>query len=208
MTWRRQLLYLADRMQVRLQPVLQHSQLAERTWVRVIDSIVARQTDRSYFRRTILPAIPAGGFRKALFVGVRGYTRSYERWFREAGIEFWTSDIDPAAQRYGAKGRHAVADVRDLDQTFLPGSFDLVILNGVFGWGVNEPQGMQQTLRAIAHVLQPNGMLLVGWNHDRSPDPTDMAMLENFEVAAPGGLPARKAFPDVTHVYSWYRRRL
>jgi Methyltransferase domain len=168
MTWRRRLLRLADLTQLRLQPVLDRSHLAERAWVRIIDAVVARQTDRGYFRRSILPAIRSAGFRKVLFIGVRGYTRSYDWWFRKAGIEFWTSDIDPAAARYGARDRHAVADVRDLDKTFLPGSFDLVILNGVFGWGVDEPQGMAQTLHGIAHVLEDGGMLLVGWNHDRS----------------------------------------
>ena len=82
-----------------------------------------------------------------------------------------------------------------------------MILNGVFGWGVNDPESMEQTLRGIARVLRPEGALLVGWNDDRSPDPSSLAVTEElFASRAPAGLPARQGFSDVTHVYSWYRR--
>jgi hypothetical protein len=145
---------------------------------------------------------------KVLFVGVRAYTRSYEQWFVAAGAEFWTTDIDPAAARYGAEGRHRAGDISKADQLFPQARFDLVILNGIFGWGVDDPRHMDATLVALHAILEKDGLLLVGWNHDRSPDPDTLpAMQTLFSAASVGGLPARQGFNDVTHVYSWYRRR-
>ena len=97
--------------------------------------------------------------------------------------------------------------MRNLDAAFRPGFFDLVMLNGVFGWGVDAPDHMEQTLEAIAEVLAPGGTLLIGWNHDRSPDPDTLSNIALFEPADYDGLPHRKSFEDVTHRYAWYRRK-
>ena len=198
----------ADRLEPALRPLILRSSLLARGWVKLLDAIVARQSDRRVMRKSILPALAAAGFEKVLFVGTRGYTQAYGRAFRNSRTEYWTSDVDPEAARYGADGRHITCDVREIDTVVSPASFDLVVLNGIFGWGVDDTADMDRAVRAICTVLADGGFLLIGWNHDRSPDPESLpAMAECFAAAALDGLPARQGFADVTHVYCWYRKR-
>ena len=197
----------ADRFDRSMRPMINRSRAVERAWVAVLDAIVARQSDRVHLRNVILPAIARGGLARVLFVGVRGYTRSYGEAFQGTSTEFWTSDIDPAAAPCGAPGRHVIGDACRLDEAFPDKNFDLVVMNGVFGWGLDDPAGMDRAVVAAHRVLAPGGWLLLGWNADRIADPDTLPAIAGlFAPAAFGRLPPRTAFPDVTHVYAWYRR--
>jgi hypothetical protein len=169
--------------------------------------VVGQQSDRVYFRKTILPALAEAQPRRILFVGVRGYTRSYAKAFRGRAVEFWTSDIDPAAARYGAPNRHVTEDLRDLHAAFPPEFFDVIIVNGVLGWGVDTPEDIHRALVATEAVLAPRGLMLLGCNSDRTPDPDDLPGIDLFEPVSFATLPHRKSFEDVTHLYAWYRKR-
>src|SRR5687768_11038380 len=135
----RQLLVAADRLDRRYRAVLSRIRLVEQAWIAVLDYLVARQSDRRYLREVIFPSVASAGRSRVLFVGVRGYTKSYGSIFERVGVEFWTCDIDPAASPYGAPNRHATADARRLDSAFSLQFFDVVMLNGLFGWGVDLP---------------------------------------------------------------------
>lgn len=203
----RQLHRTVDRLDRAARPLIRRSPAAEKAWIRMLDGIVALQSDRRYMTRNILPTIAAAGFRKVLFVGTRGYTAAYGKMFDGTGTEFWTSDIDPDAARYGAPGRHVTCDVGEIDRHFPAGTFDLVILNGILGWGVDSRVAMRGVFRALNRTLAPGGLLLVGWNADRLADPATLPFVEAlFQPTGFGHLPGRKAFSDVTHVYRWFRK--
>ena len=206
--WAKRLHRTADRVDVAFRPMLGRAPALEAAWIRALDRIVAAQADRRYLRKTILPAIRGAAPERVLFVGVRGYTRRYGATFRGAATEYWTSDIDPAAAAYGAPGRHVVGDLCELDRLFAPEGFQIVMVNGVFGWGLDEPGRMERAIRAVHSVLASRGVLLLGWNSDRVTDPEELpALQELFAPAVFAGLPQRRAFADVTHVYGWYRKR-
>jgi SAM-dependent methyltransferase len=186
---------------------LRQTTAGERGWVLMLDGIVARQTDRRYLRDTILPALRRAKLSRALIVGVRRYSAGLEAAFDPAETECWTCDIDPAVELFGAPGAHVIQDVRSLDQSFPPGFFDLVVLNGVFGWGVDKTEDMNAAVKAIQHVLAPGGYLLIGWNADRTEAPDTLTSIAGaFAPANLFGLPHRKSFSDVTHVYAWFRK--
>jgi hypothetical protein len=206
-SWPRRLHAFADRLDRRYGRLLRATGATERAWIAALDAIVASQSDRRYFSKAIFPALARRGLKRLLFVGVRGYTARYRKAFEAAEIEFWTCDIDPEAARHGAPGRHRTADACRLDQTFSSGFFDCVIMNGVFGWGVDAPEDMDRALVAAHAVLASRGVLLLGWNSDRSPDPNTLPAIRFFEPIGFGDLPARKTFADVTHVYAWYQAR-
>lgn len=70
-----------------------------------------------------------------LFVGCAWYAHRYERLL--PGRDYWTIDPDPWKRRFGAR-RHVVAEFERLDAHVARGSFDLIVCNGVFGWGLDD----------------------------------------------------------------------
>jgi SAM-dependent methyltransferase len=96
-----------------------------------------------------------------LFVGTRWYTRHYAEGWGEK--RFVTLDVDPAAARFGAQ-HHVTASAADVALHLAPGSFDAVIFNGVYGWGMNDADDVQRALLGFHQVLRPRGHLVFGWN--------------------------------------------
>jgi SAM-dependent methyltransferase len=162
-------------------------------------------SDRLYMTENILPALALSKVQRLLFVGCREYTARYGRRLTPAGIDYWTTDIDPAAAVWGEKGRHIVCDVAKIDDACPAESFDAVLLNGVIGSGVDEESAMNRAVKAIARILRPNGILLIGWNSDKKhPDPTELESVALYFNRQPAlNLPLRKTFPDTDHVYDW-----
>jgi len=132
------------------------------------------------------------------------YTVHYGKQLTRAAIDYWTTDIDPEAANWGEKGRHIVCDVAKIDEVCPSESFDAVLLHGVFGFGVDERNEMNRTVGAIACILRPRGILLIGWNTQKTPDPTELQAVRLYfhrEQVFP--LPLRKTFSNSDHVYDW-----
>jgi hypothetical protein len=162
-------------------------------------------TDRQYMTRRILPALASAKLKRVLFVGCKPYTARYGKQLTRNPIEYWTTDIDPAAAIWGEKNHHIVCDIRKIDDVCLPESFDAVLLNGILGTGVDEESEINYALNAVARILRPDGILLIGWNsHNKHPDPMELeAVTKNFRREQVLPLPLRKTFPDTDHVYDW-----
>jgi SAM-dependent methyltransferase len=154
----------------------------------------------------ILPALAAAKLERVLFVGCKAYTARYGRQLDRAATDYWTTDINPAAAIWGEKDHHLVCDIANIDDVCAAESFDAVLLNGVIGDGVDDEGAMNRTVTAIAHILRPNGILLIGWNSLKEhPDPRELeAVTTCFRHECVLPLPARKTFPDTDHVYDWF----
>ena len=118
--------------------------------------------DRVFLEDVIVPGFLAGDeIRHVLDIGVAWYTRSYPRLF--AGVDYWTIDVDPEKQRIAGPNHHTLSATHLTDK-FEPGTFDLILCNGVIGWGLNDPKDVGKALDEIADVMRPGGWLVVGWN--------------------------------------------
>ncbi len=149
-----------------------------------------------------------GGARKVLSIGVAYYNAHHAAIFAARGTELWTIDVDPQCERWGSPGRHVIGNALDLDAYFPPDTFDVVILNGVLGYGIDDQASVGRALAAIAAVLKPNGRLVIGWNHDKADDPT--AVPEARELFRPyPGLDGTShlALEDDTMVYDFLEKR-
>ena len=166
---------------------------------------------RKFIHQTLLPLLAGVNCANLLFIGIQGYNRQIARTCRSLGLTLWTIDIDPAAVRWGVPGRHIVGDVRTLDQQIAPGFFDAAIMNGVLGYGVDDPQGAEAAIHALATVVKPDGFVVVGWNPGRVSDYRDLAVARKSLVPAQlGGLRASVEFPPDAvqshpHRYDLYR---
>jgi SAM-dependent methyltransferase len=162
-------------------------------------------SDRRYMTQDILAALVKQQVQRVLFVGCRAYTARYGGRLARAGVDYWTTDIDPEAAIWGARGRHIVSDITKIDDVCDPESFDAILLNGVIGDGVDDEDAMNRAVEAIARILKPGGILLIGWNSDKDhPDPMRLAAVATYFChQCPLPLPLRKTFPDTDHVYDW-----
>jgi len=165
--------------------------------------------DRRILEQHILPEFARRPeISRILFVGCAAYTQQYEQLF--SGREYWT--IDPVARRrrYGSS-RHIVDTLQNLGHYVAPDYFDLILCNGVLGWGLNTPADADAALTACYSHLRPGGELLVGWN-DISPRnrvaPDDIPALTRFEARAfASGQQTRLRVEAANrHVFDFYRR--
>jgi SAM-dependent methyltransferase len=165
--------------------------------------------DRAYLEGVIF-AWAAQTPRTILFAGTRLYTAHYPQLL--PGSDFHTIDIEPGNRVYGARGRHVTASVTALDQHYPPALFDMVILNGVIGWGLNERADVETALAQAAHVLKPGGILILGWNNvaPRNAVPPDsLAGLQAFAAFAPPFLSGHRheTATPMRHTFDFYARR-
>jgi hypothetical protein len=176
-----------------------------RLYARFDDSMMLLRKDRAYLKHELLPAVGRRGG-KALFIGCQRYTRHYPSLLTAHGAECWTIDIDPTVARWGAPQRHTIGDIRDGSDHWLLASFDTIILNGVFGFGLDCVRDQDEALLACCHLLKEEGCLILGWNFDRSAEPTELPTLrDHFQPSSFPGLAQRQMFAKSTHVYGTFR---
>lgn len=166
--------------------------------------------DRRLLEQCILPYYAArADVRSVLFVGVGWYTEAYEALF--AGRRYVTLDMDPRVARHGSRQHHVVGSAVEAGQLFGPGAFDLVVFNGVFGWGLDERADVNAALESFHHVLRPGGELVVGWNDVASRRPYEFSSseaLRHFEPVTlpPLGVAQLQLETDNRHRFEFYRR--
>lgn len=157
--------------------------------------------DRRALADIYLPALAERGGR-ILWVGCRRYTAGDYAALEQNGAEVWTTDIDPRAARWGRVGRHQTGDICKAGAIFDDLRFDAIVCNGVLGFGVDHREDQEVALTAMATILKPNGLLLLGWNTDRIDDPLNLLAAKLFyRPVSLGKAPPRLRFDAVTHVY-------
>ena len=169
--------------------------------------------DRRLLEDEILPALAADATnRNILSVGVAWYTKSYAAAFR--GRRFATIDLDAERAAFGSS-EHVVGDLCDLERHFSATQpFDVILMNGVIGYGLDAPDNVDRALRACAACLRQNGILVIGINEEKptNVDPFSVSARELFEPHAFGAWPSGRVtvevpFRERTHTFLFWRRR-
>ena len=146
--------------------------------------------DRRILDETILPALARNDrLRRVLNVGCDWYTQHVENIFAAHRRDYATLEVDPARARYGAR-RHIVAPLSKLGEHFGTESLDLILCNGVIGWGLDEPAEIEASMAACVTALAPGGVLLLGWDDvpEKLPVPIrDIRALQTLSLASPDG---------------------
>lgn len=127
--------------------------------------------DRRVLETIILPYLrDREDFRTVLFVGCDWYTRSYRTFF--ARKTYWTMDSNPYQRRFGTS-RHIVDTMESLALHFGPSELDVIVCNGVYGYGLDTLDQFDEALLACHRSLRTNGLFILGWddNPRRTPFP-------------------------------------
>ena len=182
---------------------------------KVVDTLPGRVGIRTDDRRLLEDTLLAGfaadaTMRALLFVGCDWYTQGYGALFAPRSERFRTVDVDPAKARFGSPD-HLVAPMQDLGRHCAPGSIDVIVANGVFGFGIDDRAALEAAFAAAHTVLKPAGTLVLGWN-DVTPlapfDPEPVALASGFVRSAAHPLGAwRTPTPTpLRHTFDAYAR--
>jgi SAM-dependent methyltransferase len=167
-----------------------------------------KQEDRYVLEQVIIPFVlsrfdPA----TVLDVGREPYEAFYNEFF--VGRELWTMDWDATCAKFGA-ANHIVDDAANLRRYFPAGHFAFVLMNGVFGWGLNRREAIERAFAAVHAILKPGGLFVLGWN-----DTPDLVPVPLAEVQALGAFTPYHFEPlngasfkcaTFEHTYSFYTR--
>ena len=125
--------------------------------------------DRRVLEQVILPLYASrSDIARILFVGCAAYTQQYGELF--GNREYWT--IDPVARRrrYGSE-RHIVDTLQNLGRHVAPDYFDLIVCNGVLGWGLNTPADADAALARVLHTSTRGRRTAAGLERHRAAQP-------------------------------------
>lgn len=142
-----------------------------------------RSADRALLEEELLPAYAADArLEKLLFVGCDWYTRDYPALFDPDRSRFRSIDFDAKKAVHGTPD-HIVAPLQEIDRHVAAQSADVVVCNGVYGFGIHDRVELARAFAAAHAVLRPGGALLLGWNNVRhlGPfDPVEAALAAGF----------------------------
>jgi SAM-dependent methyltransferase len=120
-------------------------------------------TDRWVLEQRIFPHFRSNpAIRAVLFVGCDNYTAHYQHSFF-SHVDYTTIEPDPDRSRFGAS-RHVVAPLESIADHISPESFDLIVCNGVFGWGLDLPEQCECAFAGCHTCLRHDGCLILGWD--------------------------------------------
>ena len=124
--------------------------------------------DRNVLEAIIFPYILAHKNPKTILdIGREDYQKFYNDFFKRRIL--WTMDNDPEREKYGAPGKHITDYASNLKKHFKNNYFDFILMNGVFGWGLNNGDKIERAFLAIYDILKPEGIFVFGWNDDIVP---------------------------------------
>ncbi len=166
----------------------------------------SRYADRRVLEQIIIPFILSRFQpRRVLEVGREPYEAFYNEFF--VGRELWTIDWDATRAQFGAP-KHIIDDAANLGNHFPGEYFDVVLMNGVFGWGLNQPEAIEKAFAAVYAILAPGGLFVLGWNDtpDLVPVPLDqvqaLRLFTPYFFAPLNGTSFKCATYE--HVYSFF----
>ena len=166
-----------------------------------------RTPDRDTLEQVILPAYASrADIKNVLFVGCDWYTAHYDKML--PGRDYRTIDPDPWKRRFGGR-RHVVAGLEELSAHVAPDSLDLIVCNGVFGWGLDDRADCERAFAGCFDVLRTAGELVIGWNDVAAHRPLELASLVSLARFRPLRFEALGATQYLAnaengHVYNFY----
>ncbi len=166
--------------------------------------------DRRVLEEIILPHFQKNPeIRSVLDIGCDWYTRHYQRTFF-AGHDYWSMDPVPGQRKFGGQ-QHITAPMEDIAEHFPEGRFDLIICNGVYGYGLNTPEQCQKAFDACHSRLADGGQLIVGWDDLPTRQPVPFDRIESLQRFAKAEFPLLGSWRYLTstayrHTYDFYRK--
>jgi SAM-dependent methyltransferase len=170
-----------------------------------------KNEDRRVLEQVIFPYFLGDETCKdVLFVGCQWYTWGYNERF-ESRKNYWTIEINRARARYGAK-QHITDGLQNLTRHFKRDALDLILCNGVFGWGLDTKPDAERAFSACYDCLRPGRVLVIGWDDIEERRPFHLEECQSLRAFEPFLFPPLGTTEYVTetpsrHTYTFYVER-
>lgn len=154
-------------------------------------SVVARHVagersayeDRNVLEEIIIPFVLSRFEPETVLdIGREPYEAFYNEFF--VGRELWTVDWDAKRARFGTPD-HITDSAANLASHFAADYFDFVLMNGVFGWGLNDRDAIERAFAAVHVVLSPRGIFVLGWNDTPDLVPVPLDQIQSLKPFTP-----------------------
>lgn len=120
--------------------------------------------------------------KKVLLVGAAHYTANYPKLLGEGSRnELWTIDIDPRMREFGGK-KHIIDNITNIDKYFKKEFFDIILLFGILGYGLNTKKEAEKAMKSCYKVLKKNGELIITWSDFEPKNKVMPEKLKNFKL--------------------------
>ena len=92
-------------------------------------------------------------------------------------------------------------------------SMDIILINGVIGWGVSDSESVSKLIQALSNTLKTDGILVTGRNVPRLCCSNIPFIQKGFVPIVLDGLPTRRTFPQPLeigggHVYDTFQKKI
>ncbi len=164
---------------------------------RMAGRLIQDLPSRQFLLRELLPALAADGRRRMLFVGAQSYNVPFYKSCADHEIAVWSIDLDPLSAKYGAPAGHFVGDIRQVHTLVGELCFDVIMFNGIFGFGVNTAEDASAAIESIAKVAEPGALFIVGWNPGLTDGQEMAAIKPHVQATALAHIPSGAEFPPV-----------
>lgn len=84
--------------------------------------------------------------------------------FADCNITMTSIEPDASASMYGSLHRHIEDTAQNLMKHVQPEAFNVAVLNGVIGFGLNKGTDIRVAAAALYSALKPNALLIIGYN--------------------------------------------
>jgi len=152
-----------------------------------------------YFAESLKPKI-------VLSVGVDWYTELYNLYFPES--LYLTIDMNPDRNKYCKNGFHLNDNIENVK---IENLCDLIIFNGVYGYGVNTQSQYNDTINSLAKLLKPEGVLVFGYNNTPEWNPLSITPDSDFLTLQKTRGPDNLHYTETSHnkhTYIYLQKRL
>lgn len=163
---------------------------------------------RTYFERVIIPVLGLYKVHSALFIGVGPYTYHYPKLFRNEGIELWTVDMRKDAEVWGANKHHFTDDICSDNSKLMDYKFDLVILMGVIGYGLNDQPNVEKALDSISKLVEHGGHILVACEKKFGIDPLNIVKENKIDIKIDGSYCFKPTvnLPNIDYDFHFFKK--
>lgn len=97
-------------------------------------------------------------------------------------LELHTIDIEKKKALFGNHQHHIVGSATELERYYDPTFFDVIIGNGLIGFGMNAQEQCEQLLAGAALLLKREGIFVLGFNDGQEFVDFKVKMTNNYQL--------------------------